>query len=82
MSSQRTTGHREDEMSSSYVDLAGRETIEISAYMCLRAQWPAALRTWEQPPVYGNEVGGALSSPGLLARLLLWKEAKGNSTGG
>lgn len=66
MSSQRTTGHREDEMSSSYVDLPGRETIEISAYTGRRPSgvWHSGLGN--SPLVYGNEVGGASSSLGLL----------------
>lgn len=81
MSSQKTTGHRKKDTSSSYVDLPRRET-EISANRGRQVQWCAALLTREQPLVYGNEVGGALSFPRGCSQLLSRKEAKGNSRGG
>lgn len=74
MSSQRTTGHRENEMSSSYVDL-------ISANTDRRPGGLRRSRLGNSPLVYGNEVGGALSSLGLLAAAVV-ERSKGNSIGG
>lgn len=80
MSSQKTTGHRKKDKSSSYVDLPGRETDLdkqglAGPVVCRAPHLGTAPCIWKWS-------GQGIEFPWGCSQLLSWKEAKGNSTGG